>query len=74
MGAVHSPPRVAPDALIVDRTSGRRRSVGKDAALRRLLAAGDALAVLLALTVALVRPRPAGRPDGAFCGASPRLP
>ena len=56
MGAVHSPPRVAHDALIVDRTSARPRSVGKDAALRRLLALGDALAVLLALTVALVVP------------------
>jgi exopolysaccharide biosynthesis polyprenyl glycosylphosphotransferase len=56
MGAVHSPPRVGPDALIVDRTSARPRSVGKDAALRRLLAAGDALAVLLALTAALVVP------------------
>ena len=36
------------------RAMARPHRVGKDAALRRLLAVGDALAVMLALTVALV--------------------
>jgi len=59
MGAVRAPLGVAePDALLADgrRAPVRPRSVGKDSALRRLLAIGDALAVVLALTVALVIP------------------
>ena len=45
-----------PDRLLGDghRAMARPHRVGKDAALRRLLAVGDALAVMLALTVALV--------------------
>ena len=64
MGVVNTPLDVGqPDALLAERVSARPRSVGKDAALRRLLALGDALAVLLALAVALVvgGPPDAGR-------------
>src|SRR6201989_1634653 len=40
-----------------DRELGARPArVGKDVALRRLLAAGDAVAVILALAIALMRP------------------
>jgi exopolysaccharide biosynthesis polyprenyl glycosylphosphotransferase len=66
MGAVHAPLGVAePDALLghEHHVPVRPRSVGKDSALRGYLAIGDALAVTLALTVALVIPDPsaAGR-------------
>ena len=59
MGALRTPLSVAePDSLLVEERHfpTRPRSVGKDSALRRLLAIGDALAVMLALTVALVIP------------------
>ena len=65
MGVVRSRLDVGrPDALLAPRAPVRPRSVGKDAALRRLLALGDALAVLVALTTALVigdPPEPGGR-------------
>jgi exopolysaccharide biosynthesis polyprenyl glycosylphosphotransferase len=59
MEAMGTPVGVAEaSGLLVDRSqpSARPRSVGKDSALRRLLAAGDAVAVMIALTVALVVP------------------
>jgi exopolysaccharide biosynthesis polyprenyl glycosylphosphotransferase len=51
-------PVAGPDGLRAEHAghSARPRSVGRDSALRRLLAAGDALAVMLALAVALVIP------------------
>ena len=42
--------------------------------MRRLLAVGDALAVMLALTVALVIPDPPAGGTRGFCGASSRFP
>jgi exopolysaccharide biosynthesis polyprenyl glycosylphosphotransferase len=63
MEAVGAPLGVAePDELLVDHTihPARTHRAGKDSALRRLLAVGDALAVLLALAVALVIPEKPG--------------
>jgi exopolysaccharide biosynthesis polyprenyl glycosylphosphotransferase len=59
MEAMGTPLDVAEaNGLLVDHTHLRARplSVDKDSALRRLLAAGDAVAVMTALTVALVVP------------------
>ena len=64
MGAADTSLRVAePDGFRVEHAGlpARPRGVGRDSALRRLLAGGDALAVMLALTIALVVP---GLPAG----------
>ena len=59
MSAADTSLRVAePDGFRVEHAGlpARPRGVGRDPALRRLLAGGDALAVMLALTIALVVP------------------
>ncbi|MGN6869078.1 MAG: exopolysaccharide biosynthesis polyprenyl glycosylphosphotransferase [Solirubrobacteraceae bacterium] len=59
MGAIRTPLEVAggDEPFAAPRhPPARPRSVGKDAALRRLLAAGDAIAVILALVLAVAIP------------------
>lgn len=71
MGAVGTPLGVAPtDAPLVNPVSARPVRVSKDSALRRLLATGDALAVLLALSVALVIPGLSGAGRRVLWGAA----
>ena len=71
MGVVNTPLEVGQrDALLAERVPARPRSVGKDAALRRLLALGDAMAVLLALTIALVVGGPTQAGDRILWGVA----
>ena len=57
MDVIGTPVGVAEARRLLGHRKARPASVGKDSALRRLLAAGDAAAVLLALTIALLAPR-----------------
>ena len=57
MDVIGTPVGVAEARRLLGHRKARPASVGKDSALRRLLAAGDAAAVLLALMIALLAPR-----------------